>query len=118
MKKLLLNLQSKLGNTKFVFESFGTEHALAESAFREPWKALTKRECDFHGLRKSLKTWLIAEGDQTEFISELALTHDVRSSLQKTYDKNNYLKEVKAALQLWNDYLEKDLPMEFKKLLR
>ncbi len=101
----------------FVFKSIKADKAIAEATLREPLKALTTRECDFHGLRKSMKTWLLAKGNQNEFISELCLTHDVRSALQKTYDKNEYIEEVRAALQLWNDYIESNLPDEFKQLI-
>lgn len=65
-----------------------------------------------------MKTWLVSEGNENEFISELALTHDVRSSLQKTYDKFNYLEPLTKAIQKWNDYLESQLPAEFLEMIK
>ena len=56
-------------------------------------------------------------GEVNELYSELALTHDVRTVLQKTYDKNSYLEVVRNALQLWNDFIEALLPEEYLLLL-
>ncbi len=60
---------------------------------------------------------MVSEGNQTEYISELALTHDVRSQLQKTYDKHDYIEEVRVAMQLWDDYIESGLLKEFLELV-
>ncbi len=118
MKSVLMILMVNFGSTSYVFKADHRDTAIAEALLREPWKALTSRECEFHGIRKSMKTWLIAKGGQNEFISELALTHDVRSDLQKTYDKNDYVEDVRKALQLWNDFLAENLPQEFQSLLQ
>lgn len=101
----------------FLFKSDYSDSVAGDACFREPFKQLTSRELDFHGLRKSLKTWLVSEGGVNEFYSELALTHDVRTVLQKTYDKNSYLEGVRNALQLWNDFIEALLPEEYLLLL-
>ncbi len=105
-------------DSEYVFKSSVSSRPANAFTFREPMKALTTRELDFHGIRKCLKTWLVSEGNQTEYISELALTHDVRSQLQKTYDKHDYIEEVRVAMQLWDDYIESGLPKEFLELLK
>ncbi|MGN1281387.1 MAG: tyrosine-type recombinase/integrase [Succinivibrio sp.] len=105
-------------NSDHVFKRSKQDLPISEASLRDPMKFLTSRELDFHGIRKSLKTWLVSEGCQNEFISELALTHDVRSSLQKTYDKYNYIQPLLEALQQWNDYIETMLPDEFLELLK
>ena len=50
-------------------------------------------------------------------IAELSLQHDVRSALEKVYDRYKYTDEVRTALQQWNDYVEKNLPPEFLELI-
>ena len=104
-------------NCNFVFRSSFNNNAICESALREPVKALTTRELDFHGIRKVMRTWFSSQ-DISIKISELALQHDVRSSIEKTYDKYSYIEEIRAALQKWNDYVEKNLPDEFLILLK
>lgn len=114
----LLEFWKPYCNGSLLFQSPNKTTAISEAILREPWKSLTSKECDFHGIRKSMKTWLVSEGKQNEFISELALTHDVRSSIQKTYDKYTYLDELRNAFTLWNNYIETQLPKEFKELIK
>ena len=64
-----------------------------------------------------MRTWFSSQGVEVN-IAELALQHDVRSSLEKVYDKYKYIEEVREALQLWNNYIEKQLPKEFLELIK
>ena len=64
-----------------------------------------------------MRTWFSSQGIAVN-IAELALQHDVRSSLEKVYDKYKYIEEVREALQLWNDFVESQLPEEFLELIR
>ena len=119
IKTLLINWKkySFNGISDYVFPSNNGDKPIGEDFFRAPLKQLTSRELDFHGIRKILKTWLSANGTPVN-ISELALQHDIRSSLEKIYDKNIYIDDVKIALQGWNDYIESQLPEEFLELIR
>lgn len=47
----------------FLFKSDYSDSVAGDACFREPFKQLTSRELDFHGLRKSLKTRLVSVGD-------------------------------------------------------
>lgn len=115
---LLKNIQRTQNNScKYVFNSEYTSKPICEASFREPLKALTSRELDPHGIRKVMRTWFSSQGIAVN-IAELALQHDVRSSLEKIYDKYKYIEEVREALQLWNDYIESQLPEEFLELIR
>lgn len=91
--------------------------AMCEGTFREPIKALTSREQDLHGFRKCIKTYLMDNGFNA-YESELVLSHDIRNSIEKTYDKGERLEEVRKASQAWADYLEREqLPDEFLELI-
>ena len=115
---LLKKIQKSQNNScKYVFNSEYTSKPICEASFREPLKALTSRELDPHGIRKVMRTWFSSQGIAVN-IAELALQHDVRSSLEKIYDKYKYIEEVREALQLWNDYIESQLPEEFLELIR
>ena len=120
IKSLLMfwkNKADKNTNTGFVFSStFNENKAICEGSLREPLKALTSRELDFHGLRKVLRTWLSTNKIPVH-IAELAIQHNVRSALEKIYDKNKYQEEIRDALQLWNNYIESGLPTEFLELI-
>lgn len=114
----LLKKIHRTNNTgEYVFNSGYNSRPICEASFREPIKALTSRELDPHGIRKVMRTWFSSQGIAVN-ISELALQHDVRSALEKVYDKYKYVEEVRNALQQWNDYIEKQLPQEFLDLFR
>lgn len=118
-KQLLINIKSeeKTDNSDFVFKSDFNDKPICEASLREPIKTLTTRELDPHGIRKSMRTWFSSQSIPVN-ISELALQHDVRSQIEKVYDKYKYTEEVRAALQKWNDYICKDLPENYSKLLK
>lgn len=119
IKTLMINWkksQEDLDND-YVFKSEFTDKAICEGSFREPIKALTTRELDLHGIRKVIRSWFSSQNISVK-ISELALQHDVRSSLEKVYDKYAYTEEIRDALQQWNDFVETQLPDEFLELLK
>ena len=103
IKKLLLNWKGRnyIENCDYVFRSETTNKAICEGSFREPIKALTSRELDPHGIRKVMRSWMSSQ-DIPVKIAELALQHDVRSAIEKVYDK---------------DYIEGLLPQRFLELL-
>lgn len=91
--------------------------AMCESVFREPVKALTDGRQDFHGFRKCIKTFLIDHGFSA-YDSELVLSHDIRNSLEKTYDKGDRIENARACAQAWADYLIKNqITPEFLELI-
>ena len=118
IKKLLLNWKGRnyIENCDYVFRSETTNKAICEGSFREPIKALTSRELDPHGIRKVMRSWMSSQ-DIPVKIAELALQHDVRSAIEKVYDKYSYVEEIREALQKWNDYIEGLLPQRFLELL-
>ena len=119
IKLLILNWKefNYSDDSDFVFKSEYTKKALCEGTFREPIKALTSRELDLHGIRKVMRSWMSSQ-DIPVKIAELSLQHDVRSSIEKVYDKYSYVEEIRQALQRWNDYVETQLPPEFSSLLK
>ena len=118
IKNLLLNWKGRnyIENCDYVFRSETTNKAICEGSFREPIKALTSRELDPHGIRKVMRSWMSSQ-DIPVKIAELALQHDVRSAIEKVYDKYSYVEEIREALQKWNDYIEGLLPQRFLELL-
>lgn len=117
IKNLILNIiKRQKAPSDLLFQSPYGNRPLCEGTFREPIKALTSRELAPHGIRKVMRTWMSSQGIPVN-IAELSLQHDVRSALEKVYDRYKYTDEVRAALQQWNDYVEKSLPPEFLELI-
>lgn len=126
VRLLLLKWREQSRNIKhsdYVFctlQEDKTDHAIAENSIREQYKPNVNKAShvmDLHGLRKSMKTWLKENGID-ELTSEQAITHEIRTTLQKTYDKKDYTNDILQALQLYNDYLETQLPKEFLQLIK
>lgn len=106
--------------SKFVFPTSDPRFngAICEDSFRAPIKHLTSREQDPHGFRKCIKTYLLDNGFNA-YESELVLSHDIRNSIEKTYDKGERIEDVRKATQTWADYLEREqLPDEFLDLIK
>lgn len=118
LKNLLLNMkkENEGNNSDFVFKSKRSDAPICEASLREPKKAMASDELDPHGIRKIVRTWMSCNGIN-EVIAELCLQHDVRSTIEKTYNKNKHLEEMKDALQKWADYLDTQLTDEFKELI-
>ena len=125
VRLLLLKWHEQARNVKhsdYVFctlQEDKTDHAIAENSIREQYKTnvnKTSHVMDLHGLRKSMKTWLKENGID-ELTSEQAITHEIRTTLQKTYDKKDYTNDILQALQLYNDYIETQLSNEFLSLI-
>ena len=126
VRLLLLKWREQSRNIKhsdYVFctlQEDKTDHAIAENSIREQYKPNVNKAShvmDLHGLRKSMKTWQKENGID-ELTSEQAITHEIRTTLQKTYDKKDYTNDILQALQLYNDYLETQLPKEFLQLIK
>lgn len=91
---------------------------ICEGCFREPLKALTTREHDFHGFRQNIKTFLGDRG-YNAYISEATLSHDIRNNLEKTYDRGERIEPVRKAVQEWADYLTAEqITPEYKELIQ
>lgn len=108
-------------NSDFVFSSTDSRRsniAIGETTLREPIKALTTREQDFHGFRQNIKTFL---GDRgfSPYISEMVLSHDIRSSIEKTYDRGERIEDIRTASQAWADYLTSEqITKEYAELIQ
>lgn len=125
VRLLLLKWREQARNVKhsdYVFctlQEDKTDHAIVENSIREQYKTNVNKAThvmDLHGLRKSMKTWLKENGID-ELTSEQAITHEIRTTLQKTYDKKDYTNDILQALQLYNDYIETQLSNEFLSLI-
>lgn len=49
----------------------------------------------------------------------MMLSHDIRNSIEKTYDKGERVEGVRACAQAWADYLEREqLPQNYLDLIK
>jgi integrase len=67
----------------------------------------TKTEITGHGFRAMARTLLAEELQQRPEIIEHQLAHAVPDALGTAYNRTKFLKERKAMMQEWADYLDK-----------
>jgi integrase len=67
----------------------------------------TKEEITGHGFRAMARTILHEELNIKPEVIEHQLAHTVPDPLGITYNRTKFLKERKAMMQLWADYLDK-----------
>ena len=67
----------------------------------------TKTEITGHGFRAMARTILHEELHIKPEVIEHQLAHQVADALGTAYNRTKFLKERRAMMQLWADYLEK-----------
>lgn len=67
----------------------------------------TRTEITGHGFRAMARTILHEELHQKPEVIEHQLAHSVADTLGTAYNRTKFLKERKAMMQLWADYLDK-----------
>ena len=66
-----------------------------------------RQEITGHGFRAMARTILHEELHQKPEVIEHQLAHAIADALGEAYNRTKFLKERKAMMQLWADYLDK-----------
>ncbi|MDA1372723.1 MAG: integrase arm-type DNA-binding domain-containing protein [Proteobacteria bacterium] len=69
----------------------------------------SKEEVTAHGFRASARTLLDEVLGFEPHLIEHQLSHEVRDSLGRAYNRTKHLKQRKEMMQIWSDYIEKQL---------
>lgn len=109
-------LQSKIDSPYVFFAKSSPSKQVRLTQMQEYVTACTEGTVTMHGIRKSARTWMAQMGISEE-IAEQTLSHVSKNEIVRTYNKYNYLKERKVVLDIWNYYVYKNLPEEFKILV-
>jgi integrase len=107
---ILKELHSFTGHGGYVFPGRDPQKPMSEAAVNAALRRMgydTKTEITGHGFRAMARTILHEELHQKPEVIEHQLAHKVPDSLGSAYNRTRFLKERKAMMQLWADYLEK-----------
>lgn len=107
---LLRELQALSGHGRYVFPGRDPQKPMSEAAVNAALRRMgydTKTEITGHGFRAMARTILHEELGQKPEVIEHQLAHTVSDALGTSYNRTKFLKERKAMMQLWADYLEK-----------
>ncbi|WP_150430006.1 integrase arm-type DNA-binding domain-containing protein [Dechloromonas sp. CZR5] len=108
---ILRELHALTGNGRYVFPGARSkDRPMSEAAVNAALRRLgfdTKTEISGHGFRAMARTILHEELHIKPEVIEHQLAHTVADTLGTAYNRTKFLKERKAMMQLWADYLDK-----------
>ncbi len=108
---MLRELQSLTGDGPYVFPGARTaKKTMSDAAINAALRRMgydTRTEITGHGFRAMARTILHEELHQKPEVIEHQLAHSVPDALGTAYNRTKFLKERKAMMQLWADYLDK-----------
>jgi integrase len=108
---ILQELHPLTGHGRYVFPNARTsERPMSDAAVNAALRRLgydTKTEISGHGFRAMARTILHEELHVKPEVIEHQLAHSVPDALGTAYNRTKFLKERKAMMQLWADYLDK-----------
>ena len=107
---ILKELHALTGHGRYVFPGRDPHKAMSEAAVNAALRRMgydTKTEITGHGFRAMARTILHEELHQKPEVIEHQLAHKVPDALGTAYNRTKFLKERKAMMQLWADYLDK-----------
>lgn len=107
---ILRELRALTGHGSYVFPGRDPQLPMSDAAINAALRRLgydTKSEITGHGFRAMARTILHEELHVKPEVIEHQLAHKVPDALGTAYNRTKFLKERKAMMQLWADYLDK-----------
>ena len=105
---ILRDLHALTGARRYVFPGRDPQKAMSEAAINAALRRMgydTKTEITGHGFRAMARTILHEELHIKPEVIEHQLAHQVPDALGTAYNRTKFLKERKAMMQQWADYL-------------
>lgn len=106
---ILRELQALTGQREYVFPGRDPKKAMSDAAVNAALRRLgydTRTEITGHGFRAMARTILHQDLDFAPEIIEHQLAHRVPDSLGAAYNRTKFIKQRRAMMQKWSDYLE------------
>lgn len=106
---ILQELQPLTGHRKFVFPGRDPKKPMSDAALNAALRRLgydTKTEITGHGFRVMARTILHQELGVKAEVIEHQLAHRVPDALGTAYNRTKFIKERRAMMQTWADYLD------------
>jgi integrase len=107
---ILRDLHPLTGHHEYAFPGRDPKRAISTSTLQAALQRMgydTKTEMTGHGFRAMARTLLAEELHFPPEIIEHQLAHSVPDTLGTAYNRTKFLKERKAMMQCWADYLDK-----------
>jgi len=106
---VLRDLYALTGDRRYVFPGRDPKNPMSDAAVNAALRRMgydTKTEITGHGFRAMARTILAEELHQKPEVIEHQLAHKVPDALGSAYNRTKFLKERRAMMQTWADYLD------------
>lgn len=106
---ILRDLHALTGHGRYVFPGRDPQKPMSGAAVNAALRRMgydTKTEITGHGFRAMARTILHEELHQRPEVIEHQLAHQVPDALGTAYNRTKFLKDRRAMMQLWADYLD------------
>jgi integrase len=106
---VLRELQALTGDRQYVFPGRDPRKPMSDAAINAALRRMgydTKTQITGHGFRAMARTILAEELHQKPEVIEHQLAHKVPDVLGAAYNRTKFLKERRAMMQTWADYLD------------
>jgi len=107
--EILKELRLLTGSGKYVFPGIRSGRPISDMTINRALQSMgydTKNEMTGHGFRAMARTLIAEELHYRPEVIEHQLAHSVPDALGTAYNRTKYLKERKAMMQAWADYLD------------
>jgi len=107
--KILKELHPLTGGGKYVFPGTRTGRPISDMTINRALQSMgydTKDEMTGHGFRAMARTLIAEELHYAPEVIEHQLAHSVPDALGTAYNRTKYLKERKAMMEAWANYLD------------
>ncbi len=107
---ILRELYDLTGHRRYVFPGRDPQKAMSEAAINAALRRMgydTRTEITGHGFRAMARTILHEELHIKPEVIEHQLAHQVPDALGAAYNRTRFLKERRAMMQEWADYLDR-----------
>lgn len=108
--EVLRDLHPLTGHGRFLFPSLRTgERPMSDAAVLAALRRMgfPKDEMSGHGFRAMARTMLAEQLGVDEAVIEAQLAHAVKDTLGRAYNRTEFIRQRRAMLQQWADYLDK-----------
>ena len=100
----LLQSMAETRQNEFVFPSRIVGKAVSNMAMIALLKRMNRLDITVHGFRSTFRDWAAAETNVPREIAEAALAHDIKSKVEKSYQRGDLFDKRRALMEMWANY--------------
>jgi hypothetical protein len=89
---------------------YGSNHQICNKAISDSTLSKHMRDKELagvpHGFRTSLKTWMSKTQQVSREVSEMVISHQTGSRIERAYNRTDYFEQRRPYMESWADFLD------------